>query len=447
MEPKCTFFTVASACIILSGIHAAMVHLPHRVSCPKVTEDDYRKLAIFAKKKVLPGDGSSGSGGVGGSFLGGTEKFTHTQRLRGNTGTGAVQTLSRGVRSLLDIPRTRKLFLYFILNLAFMAVEVGYGFFSNSLGLISDGFHMLFDCFGLFVGLCAAFVSRWEGNSVFTYGYGRVQTLSCLVNCVSLVVISATIFLESLHRFFHKAEMHGSRLLSLSIAGLLVNLVGVFSFHGGCDSDNSDFHQHLTTTSWQCTTKKQKRCYAAASGNNTLHHHHHHNHHQLHGGSDENMRSVFLHILADTLSSIGLIISSYFVQHRGWTIADPVCSLLISTLIFTSVLPLLRLSWCVLLQGTTLSDARIAALEERLSEAAVTAWEADGTREISSGNNTNKRTVTGLCVWDKFPGSTAATVVLHVPEAANEQRVLTAALKVMSDFGISSSCVECVKDN
>ena len=420
VEPKCTFFTVASACIILSGIHAAIVHLPSGVSSPKVTEKDYMELAVLAKKNVLAAP---------------QERPTaYPQKLKARS-RGASNTLGRGFRSLLDSTRTRRLLLYFALNLAFMAVEIGYGFFSNSLGLISDGFHMFFDCFGLFIGLCAAFMSRWEGNDVYSYGYGRVQTLSCLVNCVSLVVISATIFLESLHRFFHSAEMHGNKLFSLSVAGLLVNLVGIFSFHGGSESDphcrcNPHGHGHGHGHGIFC-------------GPSHSHHHLHHNHHNHHSqcGSDENMRSVFLHILADTLSSIGLIISAYFVEHYGWTIADPICSLLISTLIFTSVLPLLKLSWCVLLQGTTLPPSRVASLEERLSEVALAAWEESGARERAS------EVVTELCVWDKFPGSLAATAVLHIPGSANEQRVLASALSVMSDYGISSSCVECVKNN
>lgn len=420
VEPKCTFFTVASASIILSGIHAAMAHLPSEVSSPKVTEKDYRELAIFAKKNVLAGP---------------REKPTaYPQKLKARN-RGTSNTLARGFRSLLNTSRTRRLLAYFVLNLAFMAVEIGYGFFSNSLGLISDGFHMFFDCFGLFVGLCAAFMSRWEGNDVYTYGYGRTQTLSCLVNCVSLVVISATIFLESLHRFFHAAEMHGSRLLSLSIVGLFVNLVGIFSFHGSSGPDvhckcHHGHHGHGTSSSWMSIP-------SMSSASN--HHHHHHHHHHTHcGDDDENMHSMFLHILADTMSSVGLIISSFLVQHYGWTIADPICSLLISTLIFTSVSPLLKLSWCVLLQGTTLSPERIVVLEQRLSETVVAATDGEVTVIPSE-------VVTELCVWDKFPGCLAATVVLCIPKMANEQRVLALALDVMSDFGISSSCIECVK--
>ena len=58
-----------------------------------------------------------------------------------------------------------------LVNLSFMFVELVYGFWTNSLGLISDAFHMLFDCTALGIGLYASVIAKWEPNQVFTYGY------------------------------------------------------------------------------------------------------------------------------------------------------------------------------------------------------------------------------------------------------------------------------------
>ena len=100
--------------------------------------------------------------------------------------------------------------------------------------------------------------------------------------------------------------------------GLLVNLIGVFAFsHHG--------HHHHG-------------------------HHHGHDHHHHHGNS--NMKGVFLHVLADTLGSVGVIISSLLIQYYGWLIADPICSMFIAVLVFASVLPLLRDSTQSLLLAT-----------------------------------------------------------------------------------------------
>ena len=57
------------------------------------------------------------------------------------------------------------------LNLSFMFVEMGYGVYANSLGLISDAFHMLADCLSIFVALVAAYISSGPADGVYTYGY------------------------------------------------------------------------------------------------------------------------------------------------------------------------------------------------------------------------------------------------------------------------------------
>ncbi|CAF4991799.1 unnamed protein product, partial [Rotaria magnacalcarata] len=72
----------------------------------------------------------------------------------------------------------------------FTFVELLYGAWTNSLGLISDGFHMLFDCTALVVGLYAAVMSRWKPTRVFSYGYGRAGVLSGFVNGLFLVVVA-----------------------------------------------------------------------------------------------------------------------------------------------------------------------------------------------------------------------------------------------------------------
>jgi zinc transporter 5/7 len=65
---------------------------------------------------------------------------------------------------------TRNLFFFLLLNLSFAFVELFYGMWTNSLGLISDAFHMFFDCTALLAGLVAAIVSRWPANEKFSFG-------------------------------------------------------------------------------------------------------------------------------------------------------------------------------------------------------------------------------------------------------------------------------------
>lgn len=81
-----------------------------------------------------------------------------------------------------------------------MFVEFFYGFYTNSLGLITDSFHMLFDCIALFIGLCASYMSKTKRNKSYTFGYERLETLSGFFNGVFLIMIALMIIVDSVVR-------------------------------------------------------------------------------------------------------------------------------------------------------------------------------------------------------------------------------------------------------
>ncbi|XP_020902949.1 zinc transporter 5, partial [Exaiptasia diaphana] len=81
-----------------------------------------------------------------------------------------LSTMRSFLRQTLEESESRQIFYFLCLNLFFTGVELAYGVWTNSLGLISDGFHMLFDCTALVLGLCAALMSRWKRTRTFSYG-------------------------------------------------------------------------------------------------------------------------------------------------------------------------------------------------------------------------------------------------------------------------------------
>ncbi|CAG8029334.1 unnamed protein product [Penicillium olsonii] len=206
------------------------------------------------------------------------------------------------LHSILKEKDSRSIFYFMCLNFTFMLVQLSYGFLTGSLGLLSDSIHMFFDCLALVVGLCAAVMSKWPPNARFPYGYGKVDTLSGFANGIFLMIISVEIIYEAVERLSSGSEMHRiGELLAVSIAGLAVNLVGIFSFEHG-------------------------------------HAHHGHDHGHDHG--NENMHGIFLHILADTLGSVAVVISTILVHYTGWAGYDPLASCFIAILIFVSAVPL-----------------------------------------------------------------------------------------------------------
>ncbi|KAJ7695129.1 cation efflux family-domain-containing protein [Mycena rosella] len=148
------------------------------------------------------------------------------------------------LKTILSNPESRKIFYFLMLNMAYMGVQMLYGVWTNSLGLISDAIHMAFDCMAIGVGLFASVMATWEPNERFTYGYGRIETLSGFANGIFLILISIFIVFEAIQRLLEPPEMNTSQLLLVSSLGLAVNLFGMFAMGGHHHGGHSHSHGH-----------------------------------------------------------------------------------------------------------------------------------------------------------------------------------------------------------
>ncbi|KAF8519674.1 cation efflux family-domain-containing protein [Gautieria morchelliformis] len=340
--------------------------------------------------------------------------------------TPGISRLARAyLKTILSNPESRKIFYFLMLNLSYMGVQVVYGVITNSLGLISDAIHMAFDCMAIAMGLFASVAATWIPNEQYTYGYGRIETLSGFANGIFLLLISIFIVFEAIQRLLDPPEMNTNRLLLVSTLGLGVNLFGMFAMgghhhhHGHSHSHGATSHEHDTETpddhhhshstgahshsQFQHTHDEDHDSHTHVHSHSRpltpVHHHshpvspvpthkrtqsrmdalnipdlhasvptspitpgyrfgqddhfaeHHHSHHipnshdhshhpVVHEGHSHNMRGVFLHVMADTLGSVGVIISTLLIQFYGWTGFDPIASLFIAVLIAASVIPL-----------------------------------------------------------------------------------------------------------
>ena len=89
------------------------------------------------------------------------------------------------------------------------------------------------DCSALIMGLVASVVAKWKPNKKFSYGFGRVEVLSGYVNSLFLMVIGCMLVKEAIYRLVAPPEVHTHHLLSVSIIGLIVNVIGLASFSQG----------------------------------------------------------------------------------------------------------------------------------------------------------------------------------------------------------------------
>ena len=226
------------------------------------------------------------------------------------------------IYSVLSKKRNLKLLTYFlIINLLFMFVEVIYGLLSNSLGLLTDGAHMLLDCTAVVIGLYSSYLCEFKSNNNYNYGYLRSEILGTFINSVFLFFIAVYIVFESIERFIEPKDIDSENLILVSFLGLVVNIIGLVFAH------DHDHHEH---------DHKHEKEHSNEDKHEHSHEHHHHEH------KNENIYAIYIHILADTLGSVAVLISSFLVKYYKLYISDPICSLFISAMIIFSTIPVLK---------------------------------------------------------------------------------------------------------
>jgi len=196
----------------------------------------------------------------------------------------------------------KRLAATFLVTVLILVAEVVGGFLSNSLALLSDAGHMVADALAIALGLAAARISRKPSDKNATFGYHRVGLLAALINGLSLLVIAVLIFYESYERLVSPPAIDIPVMLGIAVLGLTGNLAMAFILG--------------------------------------------HNHEDL------NLKSVWLHVLGDTLSSVGVIISGVIIYFTGWAYADPIVSVLIGCIIIWGGIRLVRETTSIFLNLT-----------------------------------------------------------------------------------------------
>ncbi|XP_016148009.1 zinc transporter 5-like [Sinocyclocheilus grahami] len=379
------------------------------------------------------------SKGQKGTLVGYSPEGTPLYNFMGDAFQHTSQSLPRfikeSLKQILEEYDSRQIFYFLCLNLAFTFVELFYGVWTNSLGLISDGFHMLFDCSALVLGLFAALMTRWKATRIYSYGYGRVEILSGFINGLFLMVIAFFVFVESVTRLIDPPNINTDMLTPVSVGGLLVNLVGICAFshahsHGASKGSCSGHdHSHSHHGHGHGSAEHSHGGHGHGHGGHSHSHGHGHSHGSAGGGMNANMRGVFLHVLADTLGSVGVIISTILIRQFGWLIADPICSLFIATLIFLSVIPLLKDACEVLL-------LRMPPQHEK--ELNFTLEKIQKIEGVLSYRDPH--------FWRHSASVIAGTIHLQLMSNVVEQRVIQQVSAVLKDAGVNNLTIQLEKE-
>ncbi|KAL0273378.1 UNVERIFIED_CONTAM: hypothetical protein PYX00_006059 [Menopon gallinae] len=265
-----------------------------------------------------------------------------------------------------------RLISMFILTAMYFLVEIVVGYVTNSMALVADSFHMLSDVAALVVAYLSVKMSpkKWTKN---TFGWARAEVLGALVNAVFLVALCFSILVEACKRFIEMEEIHEPELIVVvGGVGLLVNVIGLLLFHehGHSHSGLSRSHTrlgHLVGTDDINENDQNFKPPPPPAIHEKKKVSHGHSHH-FDDGAQMNMRGVFLHVLADALGSVIVVVSALIVWLTDWPgryYIDPALSLILIVLILRSVWPLLQESALILLQ-TVPTHIQVDAIQRRL---------------------------------------------------------------------------------
>lgn len=179
------------------------------------------------------------------------------------------------------------------LNTVFVVIETGYGFYANSLALLADAGHNLSDVLGLIIAWIASILVQKKPDQHFTYGLRSSSILAALGNALFLLFAIGGVTWEAFRRFQTPPEVAGDVVIIVAAIGILVN--------GGT-------------------------AYLFASGSK----------------GDLNIRGAYLHMVADALVSVGVVITGILMIYTKWNWLDPLISVLVGFIILKGTWGLLR---------------------------------------------------------------------------------------------------------
>jgi len=209
----------------------------------------------------------------------------------------------------------RALIIGAILNAAYVAVEFVLGFYYHSLALVADAGHNLSDVASLLLSLLAFRLARVRQTPSFTYGYRKSTVLASLTNAVILLITIGAILWESIQRFRHPEPVAGGAVAWVAGLGLVVNTVSALLFF------------------------KDKE-------------------------HDLNVKGAYLHLAADALVSLGVVVAGIVISYTGWVWLDPIIGIVVAVVIMGSTWRLLTDSLRLSMDGVPVGIDMAAVLAD-----------------------------------------------------------------------------------
>ncbi|MFL9584110.1 CDF family Co(II)/Ni(II) efflux transporter DmeF [Stenotrophomonas sp. AB1(2024)] len=232
------------------------------------------------------------------------------------------------------------------LTAVMMVVEIIGGWWFNSMAVLADGWHM--SSHALALGMAAfayACARRYAHDGRFAFGTWKIEILGGYTSAIALLGVALLMAVQSTERLFSPSSIHYNQAIAIAVVGLVVNLVCAWWLHDSDGHGHGHGHHH---------------------GHNHEHHHHDHGHGQHeHGaghhahGQDLNLRSAYLHVIADAATSVLAIVALIGGKLWGAAWLDPMMGLAGAVLVTVWAIGLLRDTGRILLDAQM--DAPVVA--------------------------------------------------------------------------------------
>lgn len=202
-----------------------------------------------------------------------------------------------------------------ILTAITMAVEIAAGYWTGSMALLADGWHMASHVGALSIAwLGYKLVDQPDFRNRYAFGGGKVLVLGGYTSSVVLLMTAVWMIAESIHRFLHPEALQAKEAMVVAVIGLVVNLLSALILehkhdhghshdHAHCDHDHKPKHSHVMTPKA-------------------------HKHEHKHEHKDLNMAGAYAHVIADALTSVLALVALGLAYWKGWQWADPAVGIL-----------------------------------------------------------------------------------------------------------------------
>lgn len=299
-------------------------------------------------------------------------------------------------------PGEGRTFWVMILTAAMMVVEIVAGIAYNSMALLADGLHMATHALVLAITLGAYFFARkLSSDARFSFGTGKINSLSGFSSAVLLAGFAALMAIESIERWVNPTAIAFDSALMVAVIGLVVNTVSALAL--GHTHDHGDEHDHD---------------HDHGHDHDHAHDHHHHDHHH----HDHNLRAAYLHVVADAVTSVLAIAALLAGKWLGATWLDPAMGIVGAILVASWSWRLLGQTGAVLLDHqapvTVLNDVRHSVETGGVRITDLHVW------TIGSGIRAAEMVVTAPATM------TAADIEARIPKSA---RIVHATIQVETE--------------